>query len=703
MKVLTSLIHKILSLLIICTTLITSGCSFNQPSLDPIAPSKNEHFWIGDVGPISPGPKQYPFVCMGVKAGFGQSLIDNQEGIGSAVFREMVWGPWIYGSPVGYSRDCSVRTRVDYYYFSSKTESFQPLETHDEIPGDVERITVNGKEVNFIVRAERGSINRFFYSIAMLAPYEESLETPNDLNNTAWNNKLVYKFQGGVGIGHWQGRLRMDKKQALHYASLKRGFAVAFSSGTSTASHYNLKLAEETAVMVKKHFTATYGEPRYTVGLGGSGGGIQQYVLGQNNTSLLDAAIPQLSFPDMVTQISYVVDCDLLERYFDEKYQAAPSSKWGDWQFRAAIQGVSANTTALESGRHENIYAPSPGGSTCSKNWRGHTQNIMNPEWAHPAYQKALDIFKFPEGTKQSVKWTHWNDLENIYPQDEEGFPEITWDNVGVQYGLKALRNKSLSVDEFLELNACVGSWKPLKQQRMGNFPWDQEADKSKPDPWDQANMQLAPNCKDGTPAPRFAGSQQAMDIAHQTGQVFNGNINIPIIDLRWYLDPILDIHHAYGSFSSRARIKQHNGNTNNHIIWFTACEELDTELLSRTCPYDPTGDALDTMDQWVTLGHKPSNTTDACFDHEGEIIYAGSDAWNGVLNNKPAGVCSKQFPVHTTPRIAAGEPMTGDVLKCQLKPLEQALRDGDYGHNLLSPAQLKRLHEIFPDGVCAY
>lgn len=694
--------NKALTIFISCFIFL-SACSFNQPSLEYIAPSENEKFWIGDVGPITPGPKQYPFVCMAIKEDLGQALIDNQDGIGSAVFRKTLWGPWIYGSPIGYSRDCSLITRIDYYYYSTKSEAFILLEDREEVPQDVERIIINGKEIDFVVRAERGTINRFFYSIAMLAPYSESLDSPSSLNNSAWNKKLVYKFQGGVGIGHWQGRLPMDKKQALHYPSLKRGFAIAFSSGTSTASHYNLKLAEETALMVKKHFEATYGVPRYTVGIGGSGGGIQQYILGQNNKTLLDAAIPQLSFPDMVTQISYVLDCDLLERYFDEKYQATPDSKWGDWKFRAAIQGVSANTEAEESGRFENPHAPSPGASTCSKNWRGHTQNIMNPRWAHPAYKKALEIFKFPEETHDHVKWTHWNDLAPLYPQDENGYPEITWDNVGVQYGLRALQEGILSMDEFLELNACVGSWKPLDQQRLGDYPWDQEADPDKPDHWDAANMQLSANCRTGKPAPRFEGSQRAVDITKESGHLFRGDIHIPIIDVRWYLDPILDIHHAYGSFSARARIAKHNGNANNQLIWFVACKELDKTTLEKQCPHDPTADALDTVDQWLTSGKQPDNAVDACFGHEGEALYSGPDVWNGILDNKPNGACSEQFPVHTTSRLAAGEPITGEILKCRLKSVSQAIKEGDYGKHTLPPNQQKRLEEIFPQGVCNY
>ena len=67
------------------------------------------------------------------------------------------------------------------------------------------------------------------------------------------------------------------------------------STGTKSGTHYNLVLGGETALMVKERFIELYDVPIYTVGLGGSGGAIQQYVYAQNHEGLIDAAIPQYS------------------------------------------------------------------------------------------------------------------------------------------------------------------------------------------------------------------------------------------------------------------------------------------------------------------------------------------------------------------------------------------------------------------------
>src|SRR5690606_15665763 len=108
----------------------------------------------------------------------------------------------------------------------------------------------------------------------------------------------VYRFDGGVAIGHDQGTIGGG---ALDAYQLGQGYAIMYSSGTRTNTHYNLILGGETALMVKERFIERYGPPLYTVGVGASGGAIQQYIYAQNHgTGIIDAAIPQYSYPDMV-------------------------------------------------------------------------------------------------------------------------------------------------------------------------------------------------------------------------------------------------------------------------------------------------------------------------------------------------------------------------------------------------------------------
>ena len=677
---------------------------------------RGARFWIGDTGPTGPiftGPHQYPFICTTVQNSLGQPLVDNPLGIGNAVFPEIGGTPDFTADPVGYSRFCSIPTRVDYLYYSTTRESFVPLADPGDVPPDAEKLDVAGQSVNFVVRLERGTINRFIYTIAMLAPHSETLQSPQTLNNDAWNGKLVYKFQGGIGIGRQQGSVSLSTSEALHYPSLKRGYAVAYSTGTRTGTHYNLRLAEETALMVKAHFWATYGKPRYTVGIGGSGGGVAQYVIGQNNPHVIDAAIPQSSYPDMITQTAYVADCELLERYFDSEYTLDRASRWGDWLDRGLIEGLSTSVVAFVDPWSFSPFAPAPGSSECINGWRGTIQSVINPAWTDERYLEALTLYRYPPEVIATIRWTHWNDLGNIYPQDEDGFAPNTWDNVGVQYGLRALRTGAITPQEFLDLNACVGGWKSPQEMMVGDYPWDPDADPATLDPWDQRNMNLSPSCKaGGPPAPRTEGSVTAMKAAYASGHVFQGKLDMPIVDIRFYREPILDMHHAQASFASRARMIDAKGHADNQIIWFAACD-LDPVGLDDDCRYDPTGDALDVIDAWMTrlkgksprqvVRSKPAKAVDTCFGENGAVLYSGTDAWDGVVNDNPEGPCAAVFPIFSTSRIEAGGSVRDDVMKCALKPVAAALGDGTYGNIVFSVEQQQRLRAIFPVGVCDY
>lgn len=672
-------------------------------------------FWIGEIGPIGPvfsGPQQTPFICTSLFNGLGQPIVDDARHTGAAVFPELFGYPLTMLPPVGYSKNCSITTRVDYFYFDKARQRFLPLENPSSPPQTIQGIESDNGKIPFVVRVERGTINRFLYSIAMLAPYAESLQSPGTLNNQAWNKKLIYKFQGGIGLGHYQGLMSLNKRQALHYEALKRGYAVAYSTGTRTSTHYNLQLAEETAYLLKQHFEVTYGKPEYTIGLGGSGGAIQQYVIAQNHPGILDALIPQASYPDMVTQTIYVADCELLERYFDHEYISDNDSLWSDWRNRMMIEGVAANNTAVLD-KWQRSPAPKPGASECVAGWRGTIPGVFNPNWTHEEYFDAFETFRFPDNIVSSIKWTYWNDLGNIYPQDDQGFAPNSWDNVGVQYGLLALRGGRLNKQAFLDLNACVGGWKRPQNMTIGRYPWNRNGSTDEYDPWDQANMNLSAACKSGKPAPRSKGNIKAMRIAYNAGQVFKGHIDIPVIDIRWYLEPVLNMHHSIASFSARARIQQANGNYDNQIIWIAQCNHLDEATLQRSCDYEPTGDALDVMDQWLENSRneprkpatvvKPPNAVDSCFDGKGDVIYAGKDAWDGILNENKTGACVRQFPMYSTSRLQAGGNIKGSTFKCQLKPLAQALHDGTYGEITFNRDEIARLGEIFPNGVCDY
>ncbi len=261
---------------------------------------------VGFPGPVTPtyaDSVDYPFACRSEGSLLGQPLVDNQDGAGTAVYALDEAGKKT-AQIVGYSKDCSVNTRVLYYYRSRESGQFLPLEGRAT---DVEELSIDGQTVPFVVRLEIGTINRHIYIIALLRGPNDAPEAP-DL--TYWNRKLINQHRGGVGIGRRQGRIEPDYIPGRNLAELQKGYAIAYSSANQTSTSYDIELAEDTMARVKRQFTARYGEPIHTIGIGKSGGAIQLYLIGQNRPGLLDAGIALYSYPDTVTQITRVMDCE---------------------------------------------------------------------------------------------------------------------------------------------------------------------------------------------------------------------------------------------------------------------------------------------------------------------------------------------------------------------------------------------------------
>jgi hypothetical protein len=101
---------------------------------------------------------------------------------------------------------------------------------------------------------------------------------------------------------------------------------------------------------------------------------------------------------------------------------------------------------------------------------------------------------------------------------------------------------------------------------------------------------------------------------------------------------------------------------------------------------------------------NKPELATDRCFTTQGQEIARGSDVWDGILDDDDEpGACTQAFPLHSTSRIVAGGPLRGGVYKCALRSVDRAIDRGLYGTWTPSAAEVARLKEIFPTGVCDY
>ena len=647
-------------------------------------------------GPMFSGPQQSPFVCT-VTSEFGmQPTVDRSSPPGFRVYDDE-------GGVIGYSTDCSIDSFITYHYRTTDN-GWADWPMDGSMPEDLATtVTIDGDEVDFVVRVERGTINRFIYSYAMLVdPASIGGEGQGNWDTDRWNGRLLYHFQGGVGIGHTQGRWASGS--AMNADVLGLGHAIAYSTGNRTGEHYNLQVGGETALMTKEHFIKRYGLPIYTVGLGGSGGAIQQYVYGQNHPGLLDAAIPQRSYPDMVTQTIHVSDCELLEHFMDVTDRTNPF--WQTTNNRSLLVGFNATDLLGNPFRDAQMafgYAAAPGMTECVPAWRGLSPLALNPHFGQARNAEHWE----PLSDIMAIEWTHMDDLRHIYGIGEDGFARRAVDNVGVQYGLQAFVDGQITDEEFLRVNALAGGWKPSSEIVQEGFPFLGSPSPDTFDPWSRRNMMLGVG---SAPAPRHEGNLEAIAALYETGMVFRGEIGIPVLDIRDWLEPVLDMHNSHQSFAARQRILNQMDAADHHLVWFAGIGDQPPFQIGQ---FNMTMVALEVMDEWMLnvlsnpeaglLENRPAEATDACFDWDGSVIAAGEDVWSGILDNQPAGACTQAFPIFTTSRIEAGGPITGDVFKCQLKSLETALTDGTYGDHEFSEADIDLLGEIFPQGVCDY
>jgi hypothetical protein len=555
---------------------------------------------------------------------------------------------------------------------------FKPY-TVGSTPSDLATTTTTtGLTVPYIVRVERGTMNRGIYDIAVLFDPTRAAPWTALAPQAQWNGKVVYTF--GASTGTPRQQFRSEQNWADHSA-LSRGFMVVDNSLTDSLYNANRVLVSETLMMMKEHIVDRYGEIKYTLGNGCSGGSIQQNTAASIFPGLLDGIQPSCDFSDSITTGLEVTDCVLLVNFY-----AGPD--WGALMSGLTQTQINAKKTAINGHLDQNGcqnwnnsfgFANQPGNYV--------PLLVVDPVTGAMAPSGAprnncrlpaalvYDPVTNPTGTRcgdADLATAVWGSTTGIAPGSTRALQ--TGDDTGIQYGLKALRSGAITAEEFVTLNEKIGGT-------------DVDSNRT---------------------AARSVADAAALPIAYRAGIVSSGtNLGkLPIIDSRGYDEQ--GIHYIWRSFSERARIDTANAdNHGNQVMW-----RYGTGLLPST-PEQVTAVTLQsflTMDTWLSnllvsapkstlnavrtqaqvIGAKPATAFDLCY-LTGDVTFSNPVTDMAVCDADP------RLQSHSSPRQVAGGPLEENILKCQLKAIDPA----DYAPATLSDSQLARLQSAFPGGVC--
>jgi hypothetical protein len=574
---------------------------------------------------------------------------------------------------------------------------FKPY-TVGTTPADLAKIG----DLPYIVRVERGTINRGIYDIAVL--FDPSKPWTALEPQAQWNRKVVYTFGASTG----QPRLQFRTEQNwADDAALSRGFMVVDNSLTDSLYNSNRVLNAETLMMMKEHVVDSYGEIAFTLGNGCSGGSIQQNTAASIYPGLLDGIQPSCDYPDSITTGLEVTDCVLLVNFYvSAEWTALMSGKSQNAinNKKAAINGH-LNHLGCQSWNNAFGFNGKPGNYVrflVLDQTTGAMGVIPGEQPRNNCLLPAALVYdpvSNPTGTRcgdADLSTAVWGTTINENAASSVRARQ-TLDNVGIQYGLNALLRglvnpldpRSITPEEFVTLN-----------QRIGGF---------------DADVSRRPQ--------RTSADREALDIAYRAGIVSSGAHlgQLAIIDSRGWDEQ--GIHYIWRSFAERARIDADNGgNHGNQVMW-----RYGTGLvpgLGATTPAQAAAQAAAvtlrsflTMDSWLSnlnasapkanlnsarkqaqvIAGKPAGAVDFCFLSSDPNFLTPEFDMAKCDTDLPQADNLGRMAKRASPRQVAGGPLAENILKCQLKPLSPV----DYAAGTFSTAQWARLNAAFPDGVC--
>ena len=581
-------------------------------------------------GPIVSGPHQLPYVCQTDTF----TLPD--------------------GSTLGPAADanCSAATKVHYVYLPKGAKDVKPMPSTSAIPSDAASTTTDaGKTVPFVVRVETGTMNRGIYqSLVLHDPTKDAAPTPFT-PPAAWNRRLIAVHGVGCPSGWYRqgGVMGVNPLAGASLTRLGEGYALFTNTLNHPTNSCNAFLAGETAMMGKEHVIEEFGVPDFTVSMGTSGGAYTSLQIADEFPGLFDGILINATFPDALSIALAGMDAHLLANYLAtiDANSFTPAQT-------VAVSGYQGMKAFVDAANQSQRTDPIAG----RQDIEGYRPAVWND--VMPAALK-YDVRTNPRGARPTV----FDAAINIYGADPKtGAALRPFDNVGVQYGLAALKAGAITPAQFLDLN-----------ERIGGF--DQDANPV---------------------AARSVGDAAAIKRAYQGGVTLGGGGglgSIPVFDDGAYNDAG-GYHYQWFHFAIRERIARQNGNADNHVMWRgpVQAERAWPVFIAWVAASKSDTSALSAHDKAVK--HKPGAASDGCW-----VAEAGTSpvfvAERQTFSSKPDSRCNEKYPSAAFTRYVAGGPLDANVLKCQLQPIDAK------AYASFTPAELQRLRTIFPGGTCDF
>jgi hypothetical protein len=603
--------------------------------------------------------------------GIGENVIALNLGNSVTVTNHPAGGPLFTGPHIQpwacqeSAADAECNQAADYTFLYRPTDTsnaeFKDYDPENP-PNDIAMTTTdNGETIPFIVRRERGYQGRDQYYIFTLFKPAEEWTAANP--QSQWNGRLVVPHGGNCRGNHetssprtadYAGTIPENPAIANTYVTaLGLGWSVFSAAQMNLGHNCNVTYQAEALMMGKERFVEQYGELRYTVGTGCSGGAITQNMIANSYPGLYNGLTTTCTYPDLMSTATQFADYHILIRYFGT-----------DIATETALNTIARDGTSFTKAEQDAIYGHLNGQLNASLADSALFAEAVDPasgcggvpgtapgdsstrfrEADNPAGVRCdvLSFMKnivgererFPTDDPNGIR-DHWSQLERDLGYGFAGFP---LGNEGVQYGLVQLQTGVITPAQFLGLNVNIGSLDPSLNIITTRLKVDYPA---LPNAYRSGILNTVVNM-DTVPVINMTGPDPgaAHDAVHGYW-------------VRWRLDNEFGHHDNWAHWGGSTPLIGNPAFMNQSLLamadWLDAIE----------------ADTSDTTLAAKIIANRPASAADRC-----EVV--------------PGEMCpEEQMTVFGTPRTEAGAGRgkglgrLGDQIQCALKPFN---RSDDYG-----------------------